>query len=274
MTISAKVIADSYGAQSPRLTTLVLTYPRYIHAQFMTHRVFSRNASSSRAIPVARVMEAVAADPVRPLNWRENKKGMQGGDIFEAAREERAKEAWDRAMHAALKAAQELTALGAHKQLVNRILEPFSHITVVVSSTKWGNFFRLRSHEAGAQDEIDALSAVVKEAMTDSVPRLLAGGDWHLPFVSDKEREALTVSEALRSSVARCARVSYNKHDGLSPSREDDDTLYTTLLTSKHFSPFEHQATPAFGSEGLPGNFDRGWTQYRKTLEGEALSET
>lgn len=274
MTISAQVVADSYGSNAPRVTTLVLSYPRYIHAQFMTHRVFSRNASSSRAIPVSKVIEAVESDPVRPLNWRENKKGMQGGDIFEAAREENAKQIWDRAMYAALKAAQELTALGAHKQLVNRILEPFSHITVVVSSTKWQNFYNLRTHEAGAQDEIDALSAAMKTAMQASEPRKLDVGEWHLPFVSEAERTALRLEEAIRSSVARCARVSYNKHDGLSPQREDDDTLYNTLLTSKHFSPFEHQATPATGTERLSGNFDSGWIQYRKTLQGEAQSET
>jgi thymidylate synthase ThyX len=275
MTIKAKVVADSVVSNAPRLTTMVLTYPRYIHAQFMTHRVFSRNASSSRAIPTQRIIDAVTTDPVVPLNWRENKKGMQGGEIFTADREEAAEVVWQRAMEAAIKAAEELMALGAHKQLVNRILEPFAHITVVVSSTKWENFFRLRTHAAGAQDEIDALATAMREAMDASVPRQLEAGEWHLPFVSIDEIESLDGEAAVRSSVARCARVSYNRHDGVAPTREDDDTLYNTLLTSKHYSPFEHQALPSFGvAEHLRGNFGRGWIQYRKTLDGEADSET
>ena len=45
------------------LWTFELTYPRYIHSEFMTHRVFSRNASSSRAIPVKRMIEQVRNNP-------------------------------------------------------------------------------------------------------------------------------------------------------------------------------------------------------------------
>jgi hypothetical protein len=69
VSITAKVIADSIADGCPRLITLQLRYPRFIHSEFMTHRAFSRNASSSRAIPVERLIQDVIDDPAMPVYW-------------------------------------------------------------------------------------------------------------------------------------------------------------------------------------------------------------
>src|ERR1700693_1578480 len=93
MTVSAKIVADSVGQAGQRITTMQLRYPKFIHGEFMTHRVFSRNASSSRAIPVERLIQDVIDDPAMPVFWGKNQKGMQakeeltGNDLYMAKRE-------------------------------------------------------------------------------------------------------------------------------------------------------------------------------------------
>lgn len=164
-TISAKVVADSVGRHSPRLTTMLLRYPRWIHAEFMTHRVFSRNAASSRAIPVEKLIKDVLDDPAVPLSWGKNQKGMQAGEAcgalvsapvpmayggrrleLEQSKGRPREEAWLNGRDLAVMSAKAFAAAGYHKQIVNRLLEPFSHITVVVTATQWSNFFALRRH--------------------------------------------------------------------------------------------------------------------------------
>lgn len=271
--IEVKIIADSVAPSGHRLTTFVLTYPRFIHAEFMTHRVFSRNASSSRAIPVKKSIEMVMANPVIPLAFTKNQKGMQGGEALDGESERLAKEVWMQACFHACDKAKMLSDLEVHKQYANRLLEPFSHITVVVSSTDWANFFALRSHEA-AQPEIHLLSDKIKEAYEDSIPRALEAGQWHLPFVTDEDWDLDAISLGtllIKRSVARCARVSYLNHDGSNTTLEQDEALYNRLLGSQpiHASPAEHQAMAVGDPNVKSGNF-RGWVQYRKTLRGES----
>jgi len=270
--ISAEVIADSIAPSGVRLTTLSLKYPRFIHSEFMTHRVFSRNASSSRAIPVNRIIEDIDKDWAKPLKFHKNKRGMQGGEEFDPADQEKLFSVWEQAKNDAVTRAKQMQELGAHKQYVNRILEPFSHISVVVTATDWDNFFALRYHHM-AQPEIHALAIEVFQALGKSMPKHLNEGEWHLPYVTEKEAERVQDGSLLKMSVARCARVSYNKHDGTTPTLEDDETLYERLLGAQpiHASPAEHQAM-AVGDSGIrSGNF-RGWVQYRKTLEGENVN--
>ena len=76
--ISVKVIADSISAHTKqRITTLELEYPRFIHAELMTHRVFSRNSSSSRAIPIQTMINHIKATTAIPIHWGKNQSGMQ-----------------------------------------------------------------------------------------------------------------------------------------------------------------------------------------------------
>lgn len=278
--ISAKVIADSVAPSGVRLTTLELVYPRFIHSEFMTHRLFSRNASSSRAIPIEKILEQVRNDPAMPIHWGQNQSGMQARKELDSNSRKGAKDSWSRAARAAVVAATNMRSWNAHKQIVNRLLEPFQHITVVVTATEWDNFFELRDHE-DAQPEIRELARAMRQAMESSNPQLLQPGVWHTPY-SLLGTEGV---DRIRTSVAGCARVSYNTHDSSARTIEKDLGLYEQLYVARHMSPFEHQATPMddlhpieghpFWTEGIThltseneywsGNF-RGWIQYRQTI--------
>jgi Thymidylate synthase complementing protein len=294
-TITAKIIADSVGEHAPRLTTMELRYPRCIHPEVMTHRVFSRNASSSRAIPVERLIQDVLDDPFIPLHWGKNQRGMQADEECNETVQPQNNDdkrhamprehAWLAAMHNAVRSAKEFSKAGYHKQVVNRLLEPFAHINVVVTSTEWSNFFALRDHP-DAEPHICILAQRMKEALSNSEPKLLEHGDWHLPYVTGEDLFQIDQSDppipdqpqdylAVRLSVARCARVSYKTHDGRTPNVDEDLKLAEHLLGSVplHASPAEHQAQ-YIGFHQDPydarrGNLAPGWIQYRKTLEGE-----
>ena len=277
--IEAKIIADSVAPSNVRLTTFVLTYPRFIHSEFMTHRVFSRNASSSRAIPFTKQIEMIKESMAKPLSYLANQRGMQGGDELSEDKQEIANEVWERAAAEAIKAAEQLNNLGVHKQYVNRLIEPFSHITVVCTANDYDNFFGLRYHYM-AQPEICQLAKLMYEAYIMSRPTILEEGEWHLPFVSETEKEMESIEPRtgvpalLRKSVARCARVSYNNHDGTCTTLEQDTNLYNRLLGAQpiHASPAEHQAM-AVGDKNVRSGNLRGWIQYRKTLEGENIEK-
>lgn len=143
MSYQVKILADSV-AQGVRLTSLVATYPRIIHSEVMTHRTFSRNAASSRAIPVEKNIERVLADPFVLETFHKNQKGMQGGEALDETSQQAAQEIWHDAREAAVYSARELAKLGTHKHLANRLLEPHSWITTVITATEWDNFFALR----------------------------------------------------------------------------------------------------------------------------------
>lgn len=283
MTITVTVIADSISEQSIRLTTFQLRYPRFIHAELMTHRMFSRNASSSRAIPVERMIEDLRRDPAMPVYWGSNQKGMQAGEELAGDELQQVQHWWLSAMHQAIGHAQHMIDNGLHKQIANRILEPWAHINVVVTATDYANFYALRRHK-DAQPEIKALADAMWDAQQASEPVLLKPGDWHLPFITNNDRSYVYNNKEalLRTSVARCARVSYLTHDGRQTTIEEDVALYDRLVGSMplHASPAEHQATPdtperEFQGGGYVWNHDyqhgnfTGWRQYRRMLPGE-----
>lgn len=296
MTISAKIILDSI-CLGDRITTMELKYPRFIHSEFMTHRVFSRNASSSRAIPVARQIEMIKEDPAMPIHWGKNQPGMQAKEENTAlvdmswrddcaAYECSAESAWLTAMQYAVDVATALNNAGYHKQIVNRILEPFSHITVLVTSDQWANFFALRNHE-DAQPEIRELAQKMLAAMEASVPCILNEYGWHLPYITDNDREAVyqklkenritrdeprkeEINEMLCAvSAARCARVSYLTHDKTVPTLDEDMTLFRRLTCANppHMSPCEHQAMHARRSAC---NF-KNWSQFRHLIHDNTV---
>lgn len=276
--IEAKVIEDSIGPNGIRITTVCLTYPRFAHAELMTHRVFSRNASSSRAIPVKRQIQMVQDNPAVPIAFTRNKPGMQGGEALAADEHQKAVQAWLYGRDLAIVTAKALAELEVHKQYANRVLEPYAHISVVVTSTEWDNFFALRYHK-DALPEMQVLAKELYEAMLASKPRKLKAGEWHIPFISDDEAFPMRAFEdpnqdgvinLVRISTARCARVSFLNHEGKRPEMEEDLGLHDKLVTSAplHASPAEHQAMAVGDPNIRSGNF-RGWIQYRKTLPGE-----
>jgi len=281
MLITADIIKDSVAPSGSRLTTYVLTYPRFIHSEFMTHRMFSKNASSSRAIPLKKQIEMIKTSPVVPKSFTKNVSGMQGGEPLIGQDHENATTAWLQARDLAVQQAEILGQLNVHKQYVNRILEPFMHITVVCSATDYNNFFALRYHP-DAQPDIQELARCRFSEYTKSNPVNLSFGQWHLPFIDEKdligedfkESNGLTLTELnIRRSVARCARVSYLNHDKSMPTIEQDLNLYDRLVGSRpgHFSPTEHQAM-ATTDLVYSGNL-KGWLQFRKTLNQENVNK-
>lgn len=282
---SAEIITDSISQQGIRLTTVRVVFPRMILPEFNTHRVFSRNFRSSRAVPVAKLIDEVLEAPYEPYIWLRNRPGMQGGDAMSEAEIERARTRWRNAAREAAYSAMDLAELGVHKQWANRGLEPYLYAHGVVTSTDWDNFFELRDHK-DAQPEIQALAKAIKAAFEGSEPQPLEPGQWHLPFVTDYERDWLDLETQKKISVARCARTSYLTHEGTTPFVHKDLQLYQDLVGARplHASPAEHQATPDGhyepdlpGDDGweaphLHGNL-RGWNQNRKFIERDIFSE-
>lgn len=258
--IKTKIIADSINYVGNRLTTWELSYPRYIHAEVMTHRVFSRNAQSTRAIPVEKAIQLVIDNPVEPI-FMENQRGMQADTPLTGEILKKAITNWKSSQKLAIAFAKEMNHLGVHKQVTSRILEPYSHIRVILSSTEMENFFRLRI-APDAQQEICVLAESMKRDMTLSIPRV-RGTSWHLPYISSKELLNIPLDYLIQASVARCARVSYLNHDKTNPNIEKDMELYSMLKESRHLSPFEHVAIPSGKSNS---NFV-GWKQHREDLE-------
>lgn len=258
---NAEIILDSMNEAGNRLTTFEVTYPRFVHAEFMTHRMFSRNAASSRAIPNEKLRDRIAFDPVLPVYWGQNQSGMQASQEIDDCDE--ANEIWLHARDVMLRSSETLAKLGVHKQICNRLLEPWMWITVIVTATDYENFFHLRCHP-DAQPEIQKIAYMMRDLYYANSPRLLQAGMWHTPYIQPDE--ALSQSETLQVSVARCARVSYLTHDG---KREigADLKLFDRLQTSGHWSPFEHVAK-SLSTPERSGNFT-GWFQYRKCFPAE-----
>lgn len=270
MTIDVQIVADSYvrdHGEFFRLTTMALTYPRFIHAEFMTHRVFSRNASSSRAIPVVKLVDMALQDPAFFVEVGRNQPGMQADKLVPEVIRSTFQDEWEELANlVAGYATRWALTYGIHKQVVNRVMEPWHHIKVVVTATDWKNFFELRDHP-DAQPEIRALAIRMREAMNNSSPVTRAR---HLPYVTSDERDSLPLSDLFKLSTARCARVSYMNHDNTSPDVMKDCELHDQLVGSKpiHASPAEHSAMAwTYVPDILRSNFSQPWVQYRKYVE-------
>lgn len=263
--ISATILADSINSAGERLTTVQYTAHRFILAEINTHRVFSRNARSSRAVPTQKLIEEVIDHPAMPIELAENRPGMVAGDHLPPEDRDRAADEWARASRDAAVHAGRLAAIGIHKQWANRVLEPFLWVHGIISSTSWGNFFKLRL-APDAQPEMRALAEAIRAAMDGSKPVEVRAGGWHRPYINEADmcaygNEPDTLS---RLSAARCARVSYAPFDG-DASHEAEIKRSGHLLRSGHWSPFEHQAYASPGDDWR--NF-RGWRQYRAMIDG------
>lgn len=296
MTHAAKILADSVSPDGVRLTTLEVVMPRIVLAEFNTHRMLSRNSASSRAIPVKKMLQRVMDDPYIPSSWGKNQKGMQADRDVDAKTAEAATQQWLQARDHAVAHAHHMIGFGIHKQLTNRLLEPFMWHTVICTATEFSNFFHLRRHPH-AHPDIRLVADKMWEAMEASEPKKLGYEDWHLPLIFDEDWEwsiqldpthpTAVVPRLVKVSVGRCARVSYLTHDGKRDPQADID-LHDRLLAAGHMSPFEHVARPLDESDivatQIPtrlvyrerrdlgsvwcGNF-RGWVQHRSTIPNE-----
>jgi thymidylate synthase ThyX len=236
--------------------------------------MFSFNAASSRAIPVEKFIKQVEEDPFIPIHWGAAQKGMQAYDELSPEDAAVCEMDWLLCLDESVSRARSMLHHGLHKQIANRILEPFMWTTVICSgvSGAWNNFFALRCHPE-AEPHIQKLAYMSRDAMKASWPKLLEAGDWHLPLTGFPGDEVLSKDDLIKVSAGRCARVSYLTAEGTRDVSQDI-ALHDRLVASKHFSPTEHQAMcgveDTFLSNG--GNFGQGWLQYRKTLIGEYQS--
>ena len=253
--ISAKIIADTVW-DNTRITSLQLHLPKFILAELNTHRVFSRSSASSRAIPTDKIIKMVDEDYFKPIKWGKNKAGMSADTVLNQYEEMLANNIWRNAVENAIKSVRELQKLNVHKQTINRLLEPFMWVDTICTATEWDNFFNLRISEH-AQPEMRALAEAMKEAMDNSKP---VERDYHLPYIRQDEIDVEDPKfEDFLISSARCARVSYLKHDQTKPSRADDLALAKKLYEAGHFSPAEHQAVSL--TRGIDGCGDKGFSK-------------
>ena len=249
--INAEIIADSSFAGT-RITTFELEYPRFIHAEFMTHRQFSRNAASSRAIPIDRMHQQVKTNMAMPIHWGRNQAGMSAKEEVDPDQRKSSAMNWQVACDMAVHNSRMLSLDNIHKQIANRVTEPFQMIKVVVTATEWNNWYWLRNH-TDAQPEIQELASIMLQAHEYSQPQELVSGQWHLPYVDtylddkqyfkDSNDNYLTLDQSKAISASCCAQVSYRKSDD---SLEKAEMIFDKLINSEpvHASPIEHQATP------------------------------
>lgn len=267
----AKILADSVNPAGDRLTTFEITYPRFVHSELLTHRMLSRNSASSRAMPISKMIERVKTDPVEPVWWGKNQSGMQAKEELDDVAKFDAKTYWHNARHTAIRYAECLAEIGAHKQIVNRLLEPWMWITVIVSATDWWHFFNLR-HHSDAQPEIAKIAGMMYDLYTTNEPQKLLPGEWHLPLIHLDDFDTPNyigkpgdppILYFAWISAGRCARVSYLTHDGRRDMNADYE-LAQRLATNRpmHASPLEHPAKCLDSSVRI-GNYT-GWLQLRK----------
>lgn len=279
--IYAEVMAHSRSPAGDEVGTLQVQGHRFILSEFNTHRRFSRNSASSRAIPVKKQIDRVLGNPAVPLVFPGEQRGMQGGEPLSDADQVRARELWLTAMRNAVTSAVDLSALKVHKSVVNRILEPFMWHTIIVSATDFSGFFQQRCSPL-AQPEIRAVAECMQEALDASKPDELEYGQWHRPYIRDEDEKQVglglhssTDANAIPAlnavSAARCARVSYLTQEGVRDMQADLD-LFERLVDAEppHWSPLEHVATPTRMPLDDPtcGNF-YGWSQLRGIIEME-----
>lgn len=278
--ISAKVIAHSHNGRGNEIITFELEYPRIIHSELMTHRLFSRNAASSRAIPVKTLIEMVRNEPAMPYRFGANQPGMQDKGVEHdgiVGAGYTGREWWKLAALSAARFAEELAEAGYHKQIANRLLEPFQRMKTVLTATEYENFWWLRV-DADADPTIEALAIAMHKEYEASEPELLQPGQWHTPYVYhstdikgnfagyyilDENGEwpvDLTLEEAKSISASCCAQVSYRR---LNSTKDKALDIYGRLLTGRkvHASPFEHQATPMQETDGYKNmqEYKCGW---------------
>ncbi len=227
----------------------------------MTHRVFSRNAASSRAMPIASMISQVVDNTVMPI-WTHNQKGMQGDVITKGTLIHEANAIMFKMQEAAMWGAKELETLGIHKQNANRYLEPFQHIKVVMTTSNLANWNELRYHK-DAQPEIKMLAQAMLAEFAMSKPVFLIDGAWHTPYAE----RSLPIAMRKMVSASCSAQVSYRNTDDTAQKAVE---MFDRLVKSDvlHASPFEHQCRPLESTDTQKGNLI-GWHQYRNDIEKE-----
>jgi hypothetical protein len=274
--ITATIIADSITPCGVRLTSVEAMIPTRVQSELNTHRAFSRNSESSRAISFAAQIAQVRTNPFIPARVYKESTRMFGRELVDDITLFEFQSDWRvRALEAA--AAAELDyKRGIHRQTASMILAPFSWKRVIITSAEWDNFFNQRC-AVDALPEINDLAWSIYAAMQHSTPAQLDIGDWHIPYDPTPEEAPNETSTALVHrqivSVANCARVSYGNL-GANKSMDEQLRLVWSLYNNKHLSPFEHIAHVGLDSSnrGVSRNFAPPWEQFRAFIELGAIN--
>lgn len=292
--ISVKVVCDSVSEQGIRLTTMLVDYPRIVHAEQLKHRMFSTSAASSRAIPFAKMQGQLTGKPVR---FGSAQAGMQDGGahteliqthdgygVIKCSPEDY----WDYASGVASGISEAFKNAGYSKQIYNRITEPFQTMRVLITATEWDNFWWLRN-DAAADPTLHETARIMKEAYDESKPQLLKAGEYHLPFVDqirDKKgiqafyiraeepktedsvgiATPLTLEEAITVSCARCAAQSFRNTDY---DLEKSKQVYDRLVDGDkvHAGALEHVASPMQKPSDRLHDKTVNWSRYSVTWQ-------
>jgi len=293
-----EIVQHSVNQAGEELLTVNTKYGLIVHAEWLRHRQLSRGVKSNRAIPCKVIRKEVLEDPYVPVWFGANKSGMVSQ--VEVKHKKLCTNLWKAARYPTIAVHWTLEKLGLHKEVNNRLLNPWQWVRETVTASEWDNFFNLRCH-SDAQRDIKIVADALLEAKSLSTPMFINAGEWHTPYVDrkrvdgkmkyyDTDGTELTPEQAIKASAARCARSSYDKHDGSKPTLKGDLPLYEMLIESnpKHASPVEHQGTPipTFISnwkdiEGIThedrkgqlwsGNF-KGFIQYRQLLNNHTCN--
>jgi hypothetical protein len=295
--ITVTVIKDSINENGNRLTTYEAEYPRIIHSELMTHCMLEKNAASSRAIPVENLLKMISESPAMPISWGANNPGMVSRTELEGTAKDAAIQLWISASQTAVAIARVMAyknGINAHKQIANRICEPFSFIKTVITGTEWKNFFWLRNHP-DADPTFQELAKTMWIAQEQSIPTLLKSNEWHLPYVDlcdgtySANGKAVDIETALKVSASCCAQVSYRRLDDSIEKAIDifDKLNIGSTEQPAHASPLTHQGRPMVHTidngcdweNGIThmrrnktlwsGKF-QGWIQHRQLIENEA----
>lgn len=300
MTVDVKLLQHSYSPDGISMYSFEVEIPRIILAEWNTHGMLNTNAQSSRAVPTKKLIEEVRRNPYMPSHWGKNQKGMQAYEECHSSVNSMPREAfWDICIHNACNNAQAFEEAGYHKQIANRVIEPYSHTKLVISGTEWNNFFNLRIHK-DAEPNIREMAIKIYELIYKSDGISLQNGEWHLPYIEYYEDfygnisygfngSPISLTEAIRISLACVAQVSYRS---LNTNPEAIDRIYNSLFPSNgapiHGSPAQHLATP-FKEAQCKGDWQegethrdrdgyswsaqlRGWCQYRKLIPNENVT--
>jgi thymidylate synthase ThyX len=285
---SAKIVAHSQAPNGEELITFEIELHRFILPEFNTHRSLSRNFQSSRAVPIEKMIEQVRSSPALPVHWGKNQAGM----VAESELDVMVKDIrgnsytvrgwWNSAAKAAAEHAEAMAKAGYHKQIVNRLLEPFMKTKGVVTGTRkaFDAFFKLRCHK-DAQPEIKLLAERMQEALLQSTPNKLKYGEYHLPYVNHSDfppsefgLKRDLIAAKVKVSCSCAAQVSYRRlDDSLEKALKVYDMLNLPINgvypdDPPHYSPTEHVAKIENVDKELSGNFHSDvFFQYRKALE-------
>jgi thymidylate synthase ThyX len=201
--ISAVVIADSTNPLGHRLTTFVVTFPRIVLAELNTHRMFSRNSASSRAIPFERMLKMVEEDPFIPIAWQKDHKGMQGTEYLTPGTVNYPQVMWLEARNEAVRNATNLSRTEVTKQLCNRLLEPFMWHTAIITATEWENFFSLRCPQYTYTTKHGTITSKSRKDFEKEslkiygVPPILTDMEWMLTNKGQAEIHIMALAEAM-----------------------------------------------------------------------------